>query len=547
VSVATLFEWLGSTSSPRKAARWRLLVLMAASCLVFFWTVLPSGEAAATTDYVDLLGENAYQTSVLVSKAGYAPGVDGVVVANGDDYMAATCSAVLAAAYGGPVLLTPAASLDAGVRDEIWRLSPDHVFVVGTEAAVAQSIATAFPELAAEGGVVSLCGADGSQTARLVAEQVKGKVGTTGGVVLVAGDRNVAPASCAVSASALASAKSWPLLFVPDSGALPDDIATVVTGLGPSTIVEVQTTVDVGSKATVVRVEGKNQFEVGKRIGEYASSIGLSYAHTLVVADAEEMGAQGQSVGAYLARNQGIVVVCGRDGIPIETVQQLIGQGGAINRVDFCGPSQGARERLRLLVDTPGLPMGFGTTTLKLKTGGAEVAWVEQRLTDLSYRPGPVDGVYDKRTKQGVIGFEKWEGLKRDGVVQGDEWWRLLSATRPVPRFAETGKWIEINKKKQVLLYCVNGVVVRTIAVSTGSPSVGIGTPSGEFHIMRENTYERVLRYKPLYLRNTTALAIHGFRSVPPYPASHGCIRMIRADMDEFHYLIPLGTLVHIY
>jgi N-acetylmuramoyl-L-alanine amidase len=42
-------------------------------------------------------------------------------------------------------------------------------------------------------------------------------------------------------------------------------------------------------------------------------------------------------------------------------------------------------------------------------------------------------------------------------------------------------------------------------------------------------------------------LAIHGYPSVPTYPASHGCIRMTWADMDEFHALAPVGTEVRIY
>ena len=125
-------------------------------------------------------------------------------------------------------------------------------------------------------------------------------------------------------------------------------------------------------------------------------------------------------------------------------------------------------------------------------------------------------------------------------------WWRLLASSRPVPRFAEQGKWVEVDKKKQVLLYCVDGRVERTLAVSTGSGRVGIITPSGTYHITRENTRER-LRYKPLYLRSYGYLAIHGYTSVPAQAASHGCVRMTWTDMDEFHALIPVGTTVHIY
>jgi peptidoglycan hydrolase-like protein with peptidoglycan-binding domain len=193
-----------------------------------------------------------------------------------------------------------------------------------------------------------------------------------------------------------------------------------------------------------------------------------------------------------------------------------------------------------------GLPKAewFG---LRLAQGssGAAVAWLEKRLTDLSYRPGPIDGYFDAATRQAVIAFEKWYSLGRDGVVVGSMWGRLMSAKRPVPGYSYAGKWIEVSRQKQVLLYCVEGNVERTLAVSTGSARVGIITPSGLYHITRKNAYERV-RYKPLYL-TSTLLSIHGYTSVPTYPASHGCVRTTWADMDELNPLIPVGTTVRIY
>jgi peptidoglycan hydrolase-like protein with peptidoglycan-binding domain len=184
---------------------------------------------------------------------------------------------------------------------------------------------------------------------------------------------------------------------------------------------------------------------------------------------------------------------------------------------------------------------------LRLAKGssGAAVTWLEQRLTDLSYRPGPIDGRFDERTRQAVVAFEKWQSLSRDGVVVGGVWRKLMSASRPVPRYWSSGTWLEVNKQKQVLLYCVNGNVERTLPVSTGSARVGIVTPLGLYHVQRKNTWERV-RYKPLYL-TSRLLAIHGYTSVPTYPASHGCIRTTWADQDELNPLIPVGTVVRVY
>ena len=188
----------------------------------------------------------------------------------------------------------------------------------------------------------------------------------------------------------------------------------------------------------------------------------------------------------------------------------------------------------------------WGTLPPDSGSGSEQAKWVEQTLSDLSYRPGVIDGVYDSRTRMAVIAFQKWEGMTRDGVVSSAVINRLQTAGRPKPsKSGATNPWIEVNKTKQVLLYCKNGAVVWTLPVSTGSASVGIVTPSGTFKVLRK-TLETSPRYRPLYI-TTGLLAIHGYPRVPTYPASHGCIRTPMWDQDALYPLIPVGTYVYIY
>jgi hypothetical protein len=175
----------------------------------------------------------------------------------------------------------------------------------------------------------------------------------------------------------------------------------------------------------------------------------------------------------------------------------------------------------------------------------AKTMWAEQRLRELSYLPGVVNGVFDSRTRGAVIAFEKWEGLPRDGVIGATVWARLHTATRPRPtRTGTTDPWIEIDKTKQVLLFCKNGAVVYTIPVSTGSASVGMITPSGTFSIISK-TPPREHLYYPMAI--TSGIAIHGYPTVPTYPASHGCIRTQNWDQDVLYPLTPLRTRVYIH
>jgi hypothetical protein len=178
-------------------------------------------------------------------------------------------------------------------------------------------------------------------------------------------------------------------------------------------------------------------------------------------------------------------------------------------------------------------------------TTAAKTMWAEQRLKELSYLPGAVDGVSDSKTKGAVIAFEKWEGLSRDGVVGTTVWARLHTAARPKPtRSGTTDPWIEVDKTKQVLLFCQNGAVKYTIPVSTGSADVGMITPSGTFSIYSK-TPPRGHLYYPMAI--TSAIAIHGYPTVPTTPASHGCVRTQDWDQDVLYPITPLGTRVYIY
>jgi lipoprotein-anchoring transpeptidase ErfK/SrfK len=43
------------------------------------------------------------------------------------------------------------------------------------------------------------------------------------------------------------------------------------------------------------------------------------------------------------------------------------------------------------------------------------------------------------------------------------------------------------------------------------------------------------------------AFAIHGYHSVPPYPASHGCVRIPLWAATRIYSLVDYGTNVYIY
>jgi lipoprotein-anchoring transpeptidase ErfK/SrfK len=191
------------------------------------------------------------------------------------------------------------------------------------------------------------------------------------------------------------------------------------------------------------------------------------------------------------------------------------------------------------------------------ETSREEILEAEQRLSDLGYWTGPVDGVMDPASRQALISFQKVERRKRTGRLTNDELIALRAAERPTPRAAGYAH-VEVDLDRQVLFYVDGtGQVAKILPVSTGNGrpynengQKGVAhTPSGTFRVYQKiNGWRRSalgLLYYPSYI--VGGYAIHGSPSVPTFPASHGCIRIPMFAAVEFSKLAPIGAVVIVY
>jgi PKD repeat protein len=151
---------------------------------------------------------------------------------------------------------------------------------------------------------------------------------------------------------------------------------------------------------------------------------------------------------------------------------------------------------------------------------GPSVQILERRLAELHYLLRGVDGFYSYDTADAVLAFQKVNGLARTGRVTPAVWRRLRAAHVPRPRY-RFGHHIEVDKTRQVLFEVDRGQVVRVVHVSTGATG---NTPVGRWRI-----YSKVPGVLPSGMFDSNfflrGFAIHGYPSVPAYPASHGCVR----------------------
>jgi hypothetical protein len=210
----------------------------------------------------------------------------------------------------------------------------------------------------------------------------------------------------------------------------------------------------------------------------------------------------------------------------------------------------GGRHRARL-VFTPG--NGFvvrqairmyrlATPSLSIGSSGKGVLALERRLQVLHYALRSPNRFYGVDTYEAVLAFQKVHRMSRTGRVSSTLWNRLGVANVPKARRAH-GDHIEVDKTRQVLLEVRRGAVTRVIHVSTGATG---NTPVGNWHVYwkQAGLNSHGMYYSLYWLRG---FAIHGYASVPPWPASHGCVRIPMWLAPGLYSRWSLGTTVYVY
>jgi hypothetical protein len=226
---------------------------------------------------------------------------------------------------------------------------------------------------------------------------------------------------------------------------------------------------------------------------------------------------------------------------------------------------------------------------------GDDVEMVQQRLSDLGFDLGPVDGYFGDLTRQAVWAFEKLVmGVPRQratGQVTPEMWDRMQDPIRIEPRRPTQGlaDHTEIYLPEQVMIVFHADEPVLVAHISTGELAEGATaftpwyetadeycetvtidtddrgnpleepvekaicgrsyTPPGVFEAYKKVEGRRESRlggmYDPIYINQ--GIAIHGALNVPLEPASHGCIRVSQYLGEGLQDLIEIGDRVLIW
>jgi hypothetical protein len=111
-------------------------------------------------------------------------------------------------------------------------------------------------------------------------------------------------------------------------------------------------------------------------------------------------------------------------------------------------------------------------------------------------------------------------------------------------RHPEAGEHVEAPLSKQVLVFAKGDKPFAVYPISSGKSSTP--TVTGHFTFIRvEPGYNSHGMYYSFYFYG--GYAVHGYESVPDYPASHGCLRTFIADQPEIYNRIHYGEDIFVW
>ena len=206
--------------------------------------------------------------------------------------------------------------------------------------------------------------------------------------------------------------------------------------------------------------------------------------------------------------------------------------------------------------------------------GEEKVEWLQRRLVELGFDPGPVDGQFGEATMRAVWAFEKLvlqtPRPEVTGTVTPESWRRMNEPMVIGPRRTPGGTHVEVYLPEQVAALFIDGAVRLVTHISSGDGQqwcdevtidnddgtttlkgiCGVSiTPGGVYHFERKVDGWRNAAlgrlYQPVYFN--FGLAIHGATNVPSEPASHGCVRIPMHIAEYFPDLVAIGDAVFVF
>jgi len=182
---------------------------------------------------------------------------------------------------------------------------------------------------------------------------------------------------------------------------------------------------------------------------------------------------------------------------------------------------------------------------------GTDVALLQHMLKELDYYHGLINGKYEEDTALAVSHFQEAQGINPDGVFNeitrqalDDAYCLSVSKSDVPPPPGEVSILIDTFLRRLTILS--DGEPYKQYAVAVGEGDTP--TPVGNFKVLRK-AMNWGTGFGTRWIGLTVEWGIYGIHGTnKPYSigsyASHGCIRMNNADVEEIYPWVKPGTRV---
>jgi lipoprotein-anchoring transpeptidase ErfK/SrfK len=177
-------------------------------------------------------------------------------------------------------------------------------------------------------------------------------------------------------------------------------------------------------------------------------------------------------------------------------------------------------------------------------SGGAVVALYQRGLARLGYAVSR-SGRWDGATGRASMAYRKVNGMPRRFTASPRIVRRVLEGKGAFkPRRSYRGRHVEADLSRQVMALVRDGKVRRVYHVSSGAPATP--TVLGTYRVYRKDPGTNALGmvHSTYFIRG---YAIHGYKSVPAWNASHGCLRVPIPDALFIYRWVRMGDRVVVY
>ncbi|MEA2284455.1 MAG: hypothetical protein QOJ21_498 [Solirubrobacteraceae bacterium] len=175
---------------------------------------------------------------------------------------------------------------------------------------------------------------------------------------------------------------------------------------------------------------------------------------------------------------------------------------------------------------------------------GPAVRLLQSGLAARGYVVG-TRGFYDARTARAVLAFRKVTGMARTTLAGQEVFSRLSRGGGQFRvRFPEHGKHVEADLSRQVIALIRGGKAERIYPVSSGAPVTPTIRGHFKVYLKTPGTNAKGMVFSSYFIRG---YAIHGYASVPVFPASHGCLRVPVPEAVSIYRWLSYGDRVDVY